>query len=208
MLLDNFYDDPESIIQIVRGEFPVSGCSSGKKSLDLSQLDSNAYVKFKERICSLHNLNVNTVNVHTYFAEQLYNDVDDIFNNKAIHVDGKGSCSANNYNLLFCGQIMLTKDPDPEATIKTYRFNTLDSEMLEKSINEYTIPGELYRSNKITLDEFKILKNKYNSNFELVEEISNVYNRMVSWVGGTPHNHRVTIKVPVKLDQYFFIEKA
>jgi len=205
-ILDNFYKDPK-IIESLITEFNVTGCGSGVKTLDLGFIDKTIYNSLKVELCNLHQQNSTEIKFYSYFSEHIYNDVDDIFNYSAIHIDGKGGCNISDYNLVFCGQILLTDNPDPDSGVLIYKFKNNEPQMLDNALNHYTIPGEQYREGSISLEQFKQLKSEYNSNFELTCEIKNVYNRMVSWAGGTPHSQRITKHVPRKINQYFFAEK-
>lgn len=212
-VLDNFYNNPESIIEMI-DSFPISGCGSGERSIGLEMLDKNLYVSIKESLCAIHTVNPNAVKLHTFFMEHHYNNVDDMFNVSTTHIDGKNPdvCRATveDYRLAFCGQILLTPNPDPESGVTIHKFKEhIDwspQEIVKRCIDEYTIPGELYRAGKIDLEEFKRMRKAHDDNFDLTCEIKNVYNRMVSWKGGTLHGQRITKSVPKKLNQYFFAE--
>jgi hypothetical protein len=204
-ILDNFYKDPKIIESLIK-EFNVTGCGSGVKTLDLSYLDKSLYNSLKTDLCRLHQFDPNRIAFYSYFSEHNYNHEDDIFNYSAIHIDGKGGCNIDDYNLVFCGQVLLTENPDPDSGVLIYKFKNDNPEIMNDALNNYTIPGEQYRQGSISLDKFKKMKAEYNSNFELTCEVKNVYNRMVSWVGGTPHAQRVTKNVPRKINQYFFAE--
>lgn len=212
-VLDNFYTDPEYITKLCDGNFPISGCGTGNRSIDLSKINQEVYAGVKNALCSIHGVDPLRVKMNTFFMVHEYNSVDDIFNVSSTHMDGKNPdvcrSTVDEYRLAFCGQILLTKDPDPESGVTIHRMkpNEWDAqEIVKRCIDEYTIPGEMYRAGKITLDEMKELRRQHEENFELTCEVKNVYNRMVSWKGGTLHGQRITKTVPKKLNQYFFAE--
>ena len=96
------------------------------------------------------------------------------------------------------------------AAVMTHTFKPhvkwTEQEIVVNCIDQYTTPGELYRAGKIDVQEFKRMRLEYESNFDLTCEIKNVYNRMVSWRGGTLHSQRITKTVPRIINQYFFAE--
>lgn len=212
-VLDNFYTNPDSIIGLV-GDFPISGCGTGNRSIGLEMMDKNIYEGVKSAICSIHGVDSSRIKFTTFFMEHQYNEIDDMFNVSTTHMDGKNPdvCRATveEYRLAFCGQILLTQNPDPESGVTIHRFKDhIDwnpQEIVKRCIDEYTIPGELYRAGKIDLEEFKRMRNAHDANFDLTCEVKNVYNRMISWKGGTLHGQRITKSVPKKLNQYFFAE--
>jgi len=206
-VLDNFYSNPEYIISCI-GSIDAIGCGSMIKSEDLGKTNPQLNQEIKMALCDIHGVDPDKIDFCTYFSEETYSDKDDIFNYKTIHIDGKGSgCSIDNYRLAFCGKILLTKNPDPDSGILIYNLNEdVDSSFMEVALNQYTIPREQYEAGEISLEEFKNLRLQYNKNFNLTCDIKNLYNRMVSWKGGTLHSQKVTKKVPKKLTQYFFAE--
>jgi hypothetical protein len=210
-VLDNFYDDPEVILKLV-DSFPITGCGTGSRSIDLRMLDPNLSLLVQNGLCNIHAVDPRSVKMNIFFMEHFYNEADDIFNRSTIHMDGKNPdvCRATvaEYRLAFCGQILLTKDPNPDGVVSLHKFkphiNWNDQEIVKHCIDEYTIPGELYRAGKISLDEFKTMRMQHDSNFDLTCEVKNVYNRMVSWKGGSLHAQ--TYKNKRVLNQYFFAE--
>lgn len=212
-VLDNFYTSLQSIIDLV-SDFPISGCGSGNRSISLEMMNKNIFDSVKDAICSIHGVDPNTIKFTTFFMEHIYNDVDDMFNVSTTHIDGKNPdvCRATveEYRLAFCGQILLTPNPDPASGVTIHKLKEhIDwdaQEIFKRCIDEYTIPGELYRAGKIDLEEFKRMRKAHDDNFDLTCEVKNVYNRMISWRGGTLHGQRITKSVPKKLNQYFFAE--
>ncbi len=212
-VLDNFYIDPNRIISLV-DNFPITGCGSGARTIDLCVLDSDIFQSVKESLCNIHNVDHTKIKLFTFFMEHFYNDMDELFNIASTHMDGKDPdicrSSVEEYNLAFCGQILLTSNPDPETGVAIYKFkphiNWNAQEIVKHCIDDYTIPGEEYRAGRINLETFKEMRNAHEENFELTCDIKNVFNRMVSWKGGTLHGQKITKNVPRKLNQYFFAE--
>lgn len=212
-VLDNFYTQPYSIVGLVN-DFPISGCGSGNRSIGLESINREIYVGVKNALCSIHGVDPNKVKLSTFFMRHEYNEVDDMFNVSTTHMDGKNPdvcrSTVDEYRLAFCGQILLTPKTDPDSVVTIHRFKDhIDwspQEIVKRCIDEYTLPGELYRAGKIDLEEFKRMRIAHDDNFELTCEIKNVYNRMVSWKGGTLHGQRITKHTPKVLNQYFFAE--
>lgn len=212
-ILENFYEDPEIVLSLVK-EFPITGCGSGNRSLDIQMMNPTLGIQIKQKLCSIHGVDPRSVNLFTYFMEHTYDPVDDIFNRTSTHIDGKKqeNCviSDGQNRLVFCGQIFLTKDVDLDVSVSISRVKPhlkWDKKELEKNcIEDYTLPGKLYRSGKINLEEFKRMRQDHENNFDLTCEVKNLYNRMVSWRAGTLHAQRITGSVPKVLNQYFFAE--
>jgi hypothetical protein len=210
---DNFYSAPDAILKLVN-EFPITGCGTGARSIDLQQLNPSLGDNVKNDLCQIHGVNPNSVKMNIFFMEHEYNFKDEIFNTTTIHMDGKNPdiCRArvDEYKLAFCGQILLTKDPDPDAVVTIHKFkshiNWDEQEIVKRCIDEYTNPGEFFRAGKIDLEEFKRMRKEHADNFDLTCEVKNLYNRMVSWKGGTLHAQRITKSAPKVLNQYFFAE--
>lgn len=212
-IFDNFYNDPDLITKMVT-DFVVSGCGTGLKTVDLQNTNARLANDIKFSLCQMHGVDPNHVMMNSFFMQHEYNQVDDYFNRTSIHISGKNAeiCRVReDYDrMAFSGQIFLTKDPDPDASIFTHAFksdvNWSEQEILTKCIDEYTNPGEWYKEGKISLEEYKRLRDEYECNFYTTCEIKNVYNRMVSWKAGTLHSQIVTKKVPNLLYQYFFFD--
>jgi hypothetical protein len=212
-VLDNFYKSPEHIINLLNGDYPIFGCGTGNRSVGLQEISPDMYNDFCGAIFNIHNINPSQVFLTSFFMEHTYNPIE-IFNHGWMHIDGKNpdACrmTANEYKLIVCGQIFLTKDPDPETgvqfgSLKKDR-NWSHQEMIDRTINDYTIPREQYESGSISLDEYEKIHKEYHDNFDTTCDVSNIYNRMVSWRGGSLHGSKMTNKMPKRLNQYFFVQ--
>lgn len=212
-ILDNFYDNPQGIVNMLNGEYPISGCGTGNRSIPLEQMDRNIYNQFCQKIFSIHNLNPRGLNMITFFMEHEYNPIE-VFNKKWIHIDGKNPnicmMSMEEYRLVLCGQIFLTPDADPEAGVKICELkptvNWTEKQLIENCIDNYTNPKIEYESGKIDLEEYTRIHTEYHNNFNLTCDVKNKYNRMVSWKGGTLHGDPMTDNMSKRLNQYFFVE--
>jgi hypothetical protein len=212
-VLDNFYDNPESVVSLLNGDYPIMGCGTGKRSIGLEQINHQLYNAFCDAIFKIHGISSNGLHVTTFFMEHEY-DAIEIFNQRWVHIDGKNPdiclMSMQEYKLVLCGQIYLTKDPDPEAGTKICNLksnvNWSEKELVDNCINFYTRPKEKYMAGLIDLDQYTKEHQQYHSNFELTCDVKNVYNRMVSWKAGTLHGDPVTSKMKSRLNQYFFVE--
>jgi hypothetical protein len=214
-VLDNFYSNPDKIISMLTGDYPIHGCGTGNRSIPLQEMNHRLYEDFCNGIFHIHNLNPSGLFVTTFFMEHEASEVD-VFNKKWIHIDGKNPdvcmSTMDEYNLILCGQIFLTSEPDPEAGVKICELKPeiqwTEKELIDNTINFYTQPRELYDVGKITLDEYIVKHTDYHNNFNLTCDIKNKYNRMVSWKGKTLHGDPITKKMPKRLTQYFFIRKV
>lgn len=212
---DNFYTDPDSIVNASNGEFPIFGCGTGNRSVGLQEVDQNLFHIFCQRLFRLHSIADNrNLQVFTFFMEHYYNP-EEIFNRGWVHIDGKNpdACrmTTEEYKLLVCGQVFLTPDPDPNSGVEIHKLkngiNWDQQELFDRCINDYTIPREEYQAGRIDLAEYTRLHGEYHSNFELTAEVKNCYNRMVSWKAGTLHTQHMTAAMPTRLNQYFFVSR-
>lgn len=208
---DNFYTNPQEVIKLI-GEFSSVGCGTGKRSRPLMDIDQNFYYSFCHSIFRLYGLNPNSVFVHTYFMEHEPHQIN-ILNNRWVHIDGKNPelcmMTMEEYKLILCGQIFLSKHDDPDSGVKFYDLkssvNWSEKELIDNCIINYTLPRSKYESGLITLEEYEKMYCDYHNNFELTAEIKNKYNRMVSWKAGSLHGDPITTKS--RLSQYFFVER-
>jgi hypothetical protein len=103
----------------------------------------------------------------------------------------------------------MTPNPDPDTGVKIGKLkedrNWSRQELIDKTINDYTLPREQYEAGKISLEEYELLHREYHDNFDVTCEVKNVYNRMVSWRGGSLHGAKITKKMQKRLNQYFFV---
>jgi hypothetical protein len=212
-VLDNFYISPEHVINLLNGDYPIIGCGTGSRSIGLQEISPELYNGFRDSIYTIHNIDPSKVYLTTFFMEHSYNAID-IFNHGWMHIDGKNpdACrmTVDEYKLIVCGQIFLTQNPDPETGIQIGSLkkdrNWSRQEIIDRTINDYTLPRENYEAGNISLYEYERIYKDYHDNFDTTCEISNVYNRMVSWRGGNLHAAKMTNKMPKRLNQYFFVQ--
>lgn len=211
---DNFYLNPELLIEKLTNDFPITGCGTGNRSVGLQEINPIVYREFCNEIFSIHNLNPKGLKVTSFFMEHEANSVE-VFNKKWVHIDGKNPAicmmSMEEYKLVLCGQIFLTTNPDPECGVKIHELkpevNWNEKQLIENCIDNYTLPRNLLDAGKIDLEEYTRLHTEYHNNFNMTADIKNKYNRMVSWKAGTLHGDPITINMPKRLTQYFFVEK-
>jgi hypothetical protein len=216
-ITNKFYNDPSIITDIITNlNYDVTGCGFGKRSPQLFELDEDLYFDVKDSLCYIHNVDPNKINLNTFFMQSNCMFDDDVLNTSSPHIDGKNQDTCRlygkpeDYRFAFCGQIFMTPIPDPESSCFIYELkdpNVWDWEKLVKEcIDEYSVPGEKYRAGEINLAEYKKQRVEYDSQFNVVCEIKNVYNKMVSWKAGTLHSQKVTKQTPSIVNQYFFAE--
>ena len=188
-VLDNFYDNPESVVSLLNGDYPIMGCGTGKRSIGLEQINPQLYNIFCDAVFKIHGISSNGLKLTTFFMEHEYDPIE-IFNQRWVHIDGK--------------------NPDPEAGTKICKLksdvNWSEKQLVDNCINFYTSPKEKYTAGLIDLEQYSKEHQEYHSNFEMTCDVKNVYNRMVSWKAGTLHGDPVTSKMKTRLNQYFFVE--
>lgn len=214
-VIDNFYINPEQIISKLTGEYPISGCGTGNRSIGLQEIDGQLYNDIKVALCSIHNLDPQRHRLTSFFMEHDY-DPDSPFNKGWTHIDGKNPdvcrMTVEDYKLVVCGQVFLTKNPDPETGMYIcdlkQGLNWTTQELIDRTINDYTLPKEQYLAGQITREEYERQYIEYHDNFVVTCEVKNVYNRLLSWKAGTLHGtkQQTSPSMPNKLNQLFFIE--
>jgi hypothetical protein len=212
-VLENFYSNPEAVVNLLNGDYPIVGCGTGNRSIGLQEMSPPLYNDFCNAIYSIHGIDGSKVHMFTFFMEHSYNPIE-IFNHGWMHIDGKNpdACrmTVEEYKLIVCGQIFLTKNPDPETGVTLGCLkpdvNWTRQEIIDKTINDYTIAREDYQAGKITLKQYEIIHKEYHDNFDVTCDVKNVYNRMVSWRAGTLHGAKMTNNMPKRLNQYFFVQ--
>lgn len=212
-VLDNFYTNPSDIVQLLNGEYPIFGCGTGNRSVGLQEISPSLYQDFCNAIYSIHGIDGSKVHMFTFFMEHNYNPID-IFNYGWVHIDGKNpdACrmTTEDYKLILCGQIFLTPNPDPDTGVKICKLKDdrqwTRQELIDRCVNDYTIPREDYEAKKINLAEYEQIHKEYHENFDTTCTINNVFNRMVSWKAGSLHGAKMTEKMPKRLCQYFFVQ--
>ena len=212
-VIDNFYSNPNVLVELFSGKYPVVGCGNGKRTVDLRELDPGLYNKFCDTIFKVHNLDRKNHHVFTYFTEHVYNPIE-VFNHNWVHLDGKNptlaSMTPDQYRLVLCGQIFMTPNPDPLSNVEICKvrpeLNWSTQELIDRTLMNYTLPRGQLNSGKITQEEFEKIHDDYHANFENVCTVNNTYNRMVSWTAGTPHGAKQTSNMPYRLTQMFFIQ--
>ena len=210
-ILDNLYSNPD-FIRTLFTDFPITGCGTGKRTIGLKEIDVNTFNNFCDAIFKIHGIEGSNLHVDTFFMEHESHEID-VFNDRWVHIDGKDPdiclSTIDEYDILVSGQIYLTPNPDPEAGTRICKLkpsvNWTVKELMDKTINFYTLPREKYDRGEITLEQYKLEHKQYHDNFETTCDIKNVYNRMVSWKGGTLHGDPMTTKIGKRLNQYFFI---
>lgn len=215
-VLDNFYKNPKAIQNLYQNSQSNRGCGGSIRSTELQYLNPIEYSKFRDKVYNIHNIkNVDDVKLTTFFMNHEYSMKDPIFNKRWVHIDGKDPSVCRmlveEYKLLFCGQIFLSEDADISSGVSFHKLKDnvtwSKQELYDKTtINEYSIPIEKYKSGVISLDVYKKLHIEYHDNFNQIQYVENVYNRLVSWEAGSLHADSITDKMKNKLCQYYFIE--
>jgi hypothetical protein len=214
-VVDDFYEDPTEILDLLKNDYPITGCGSGKRSVGLQELSLAHFWKFRKAIYNMHGLDGRTVFMNTFFMQHEYKPIE-VFNHNWVHIDGKNpdACrmTTEDYKLILCGQIFLTPNPDPDCDLEICRVRPeLDwsrQELIDRTINDYTNPMEDLQRGKISQEEFEKVHDEYHSNFITTELVKNKFNRLVTWPAGTLHGARQNKNMPRRLTQYFFIQST
>lgn len=212
-VIDNFYSNPDDIVDLLSGDYPIVGCGSGKRSVGLQEISPKLYNDFCKTIYTLHGLSGRNMHIYTFFMEHNYNP-NAVLNQDWIHIDGKNpdACRmiTEEYKLITCGQIFLTPNPDLDSDVEICRVkpwvNWSRQELIDRAINDYTEPGMMLKAGKITRDQFKEIHKEFHENLETTCVVKNIYNRMISWRAGTLHGAKLTPNQPKRLTQFFFVQ--
>jgi len=214
-IVDDFYEDPNEILELLKGDYPITGCGSGKRSVGLQDLSLAHFWKFRKAIYNMHGLDGKNLHMYTFFMQHEYNPIE-VFNHNWVHIDGKNpdACrlTTEDYKLVLCGQVFLTPDPDPDCDIEICRvkpgLNWSRQELIDRTINDYTNPKEDLQAGRITQEEFEKLHDEYHDNFVTTEIVKNKFNRLVTWPAGTLHGARMNKNMQRRLTQFFFIQST
>lgn len=209
-VIDNFYSDPSAVASI--SEFSSGGCGGvfSERSKPLSEVNPQFHLDFSKHICSVLNIDVNRVYVYSILSRQTYNPDADQYG--MIHIDGRNSATGEvtkfeNYRHLIGGTIFLSESYDRDSGANFYDDVTdnTDKEKFDIAINSlYNVKAE-YMNGKIALDEYNRICSEYNDRFKLSSSVANVYNRMVAWKCGNPHQSVMTKQQGVKLTHNFYV---
>jgi hypothetical protein len=209
-VVDNFYEDPSQVTGL-QSAFNRIGCGVGVKSPMLEELDINFYREFKHKLFNMHDIPME-FRLVTYFTEYRYNPILEL-NNYCAHIDGRdgnGRVTVEDYKLVLCGQIFLTKDADPETGLVFYKSNRTwtEQQLFDRALNDYLEPKNQYNAGKISLQEYVRRYEMYHNDFNETVRVNNLYNRMVSWKAGTINRSKMTAIHSSKIVQNFYVEKV
>jgi len=208
-IVDNFYDNPNEVRELALsldyskgvGNFP------GYRSPLISEIDLDFYIKFVNKIVGLFwNTKKESLDcqIETYFQY-----IPGWFGSSGwTHVDQKTT---------FAGVVYLTPDiPQSLGTaVCRQRFNNIDL--------DYTIRDDFYAGKPVNKKDYVETRDRHNFNFETTLNVDNIYNRMLTYDGQTPHkengfygteleNSRLTqvffAKTELGNDTYYPIERG
>jgi hypothetical protein len=216
-IIDNFYDDPNSIISKFQEYCYNTHICPGLRSVQLFEIDTKFYEEFSSFVCSLHNIDRKKVDVWTYFNLQTYDESKpECLNYAWPHVDGNiqidDSLTHENYkeNMLFGGVIYLTENPDPETGLTFYKkresCELTDKELFYFIRNNYLAAKLEYDEGKVSVDELNRRYKEYYDMFDMTLEIKNQFNRMTTWRCGNIRGSKFISKQPTtRLVHSFYI---
>ena len=195
--IDNFYNDPDSIRNFALSQtyYNSPGNYPGLRTDQLHVLNKNIYDQFASKLLSIYNIQSN-FNISTSFwkVTTINPDKNSPKNLGWIHRDG---CS-------FAGVIYLTPGFDQNLGTTIYRQENFEEETEESNKKISTAMLKFYSSQEDLDFDSCILKN--NSRFVETAKIYNVYNRLVSFDGTTPHGpSHYYMGEEIRLAQVFFV---
>jgi hypothetical protein len=202
LCVDDFYQNPDEIRKFALSqnfESDPEGRWPGKRTKELHELDMNLFHGFCKRLFSIYfDLN-SPITWHVATQFQLIEPMSDDPNSKKnsgwIHCDG---------TTVFSGIIYLTPNIDKTLGTSIYKLKDGCEVDQESHINAKV---KFYRDN---IDEdYDNVISKHNNMFEETVTFSNVYNRLISFDGNTPHGVKSYYgKGDARLTQTFFVEKV
>ena len=210
-IIDNFYTDPDSVIQLAK-EFPIISCGPAK-TISLEELDQQFYKNFSSAVLGMININPNKrYTVDSFFSKHVLSKPD-LLNIGWWRTAGHNPTSCrydeSSEHLVFCGEIMLTKDPHPDSIFEIGKvkphLNWDTNKLIDETCNYYTIPREKYFDGAITFEEFEQEYNKHENNYYSVLKIKNEYNKFIAWTG--KHVIHREQRYSTQLAQYFFVSE-
>ena len=201
IVIENFYNNPEFVTTL--GEFQQGGCGGvySERSKPLNEINKEFHNGFSSAICSILQLDISKVHVHSFLSRQTFNEKS---SGGFIHIDGRNSVTGqvanyNSYSHLYGGTIFLSTEYDRTSGINFY--DDVTEETAEQKFD--CAINSLY--NVRDSENFSKLKSQYDSRFELSAFVGNVYNRLVIWKCGYPHNSVITKSQGFKLSHNFYI---
>lgn len=201
LCIDNFYQNPDEIRNFALSqdfESDPEGRWPGKRTKELYELDKNLFHGFCKRLFSIY-FNLDdpitwTVATQFQLIEPMNPESSSKKNSGWIHCDE---------DTVFAGIIYLT--PNIDKTLGTSIFRLKDGCEVDID-NHVNSKVKFYRDN--IDDNYDNAMIKHNSMFEETATFSNVYNRLVSFDGNTPHGvNSYYSKGDARLTQTFFVKK-
>ncbi len=195
-IIDNFYQDIDSILDMAENSCHITGCGPGMRSDNINLLNKNLFNSFRDNIYNMFGLDRNKVYMNTHFTKNIFSGKE----NGLIHIDGRNpnycETKSHEYKLILAGQIFITPSRDLNSGINFYDFSQScqwdDEYKFHMSLNG------CYEIEKSDLDD-------YHKNFVETVSVKNKQNRFVCWNGGTLHRFRITEQQQTRIVQNFYI---
>jgi hypothetical protein len=211
-VIDNFYDNPEKIVEMALCDQP-SPCP-GMRSQTLVDLNSSFFIDFKKRIFALHNIPDDGRYVMSSYFNQITAFDEDVLNFNWPHLDGDvrygdTTLTHENYKdkMILGGMIVLCDIVDDLTTdfwVPSIDIN--DKDLFNLLLYDYIVTRGKFEKGEISLDKFKELSVEFHSKFSIETQVPNKFNRMISWRSGSIRGQRmVSKKQGVKLTHNFYI---
>jgi hypothetical protein len=164
-VVDNFFDTPSLVRQYALQQhfYNRPGNYPGLRTSPINELNYEYYYEFVKKLVSIY-YDINSNNIE-WDVKTLFQWANNQHKTGWIHQD-----DINYYDV--AGVIYLTPDAPLNCGTSIYK-PKIDI------INEYTNPTDPFKINQIIDENYINDQNRYNSQFEKVQSIDNVYNRLV-----------------------------
>ena len=216
-IFDNFYANPDDIVDLFKDQCTNSHICPGNRSVELSNIDNNLYNEIKNVLCAIHNLNPSNVKLWTYFNLHEYDpNLPHHLKRSLPHIDGDihnhKKLTIDNYfnEMFYAGSIFMQKNADLEAGLQFYKEKphkfTSREHYYKLVLEDYLLPKIKFHAGEMTAEEVNTYSENFLDHFDLVVDVKNVYNRLVTWKCGTIRSSQlITDKQKTKLIQNFYL---
>lgn len=202
VILDNFYDDPDSIVDIANSiEYSPSedGRWPGVRSKPMWEVDRDLYVYTAEKILYLFNKDL-----PQYWEFEMEFQKTSPYSEDQYHSKNKGWIHPDKGVTYFGGVIFLNKNPDKDTGLSIYKEKRGYSIQNEQ---EMLVKEKHYRGEHVPDVEYYEAYKKVHDQYEETVSISNVYNRMILFNTTTYHGVQTFGVTQDRLTLVFFCQE-
>lgn len=167
-VIDNFFDDPDMIRSFALAQSFDSprGAYPGYRSEQIAELDKNLYDSINSRVLSLFfNQYKDALDIE---VESQFQYIPEVWEGGWIHQD------TDVYQRNVAGVIYLTPNAPLDAGTSIYR------EISDPDYEDLRLRNEFYHRGTVDdMEKYRQARDRFNSNYERVLDIKNVYNRLI-----------------------------